>query len=296
MQATRRRRSSRSTSRAAPSRTRRTPGRRVSWPRPGPTRCWLASLVNVSALVRYVRARAPASGHDRAHGARGARTLRRGRPLRRGPGRPVRGRAQRRRPKPSGERLRDAPAARKFFDPACDWAPRPDFDYCTDVDRFDFVLRLRAARRRVARTRAHRHAGGGMSASGRLGLAPVRHPVRVRAVRADAARRRAAAPSHARGGADRTGVDHALQAGRRSAFHGVPGHRRPVRTPARGVGDARQPVRPADGLRAAVAALRGESRPARDCPNTCRTTGVARSCCSSWCSCCRASSTTSPRP
>jgi 2-phosphosulfolactate phosphatase len=41
------------------------------------------------------------------------------------------------------ERLRDAPAARKFFDPECDWAPRPDFDYCTEVDRFDFVLRLR---------------------------------------------------------------------------------------------------------------------------------------------------------
>ena len=41
------------------------------------------------------------------------------------------------------ERLRDAPAAVKFFDPACDWAPRDDFDYCTDVDRFDFVLRLR---------------------------------------------------------------------------------------------------------------------------------------------------------
>ena len=41
------------------------------------------------------------------------------------------------------ERLRDAPAAVKFFDPACDWAPRDDFDYCTDVDRFDFVLRLK---------------------------------------------------------------------------------------------------------------------------------------------------------
>jgi len=40
------------------------------------------------------------------------------------------------------ERLRDAPAAVKFFDPACDWAPRTDFDYCTEVDRFDFVLRL----------------------------------------------------------------------------------------------------------------------------------------------------------
>jgi 2-phosphosulfolactate phosphatase len=40
-------------------------------------------------------------------------------------------------------RLRTAPAAVKFFDPACDWAPLADFDYCTEVDRFDFVLRLR---------------------------------------------------------------------------------------------------------------------------------------------------------
>ena len=40
------------------------------------------------------------------------------------------------------ERLRDAPAAVKFFDPDADWAPRTDFDYCTEVDRFDFVLRL----------------------------------------------------------------------------------------------------------------------------------------------------------
>jgi 2-phosphosulfolactate phosphatase len=40
------------------------------------------------------------------------------------------------------DRLRDAPAAVKFFDPAADWAPRTDFDYCTEVDRFDFVLRL----------------------------------------------------------------------------------------------------------------------------------------------------------
>lgn len=50
------------------------------------------------------------------------------------------------RPAPLAEvrdRLRDAPAARKFFDPACDWAPREDFAYCTEVDRFDFVLRVR---------------------------------------------------------------------------------------------------------------------------------------------------------
>ncbi len=41
--------------------------------------------------------------------------------------------------------LRDAPAAQKFFDPACDWAPEPDFTHCTNVDKFNFVLRLRRA-------------------------------------------------------------------------------------------------------------------------------------------------------
>lgn len=41
------------------------------------------------------------------------------------------------------ERLRAAPAARKFFDPEATWAPERDFDLCTEVDRFDFVLRLR---------------------------------------------------------------------------------------------------------------------------------------------------------
>jgi 2-phosphosulfolactate phosphatase len=40
------------------------------------------------------------------------------------------------------ERLRRAPGAAKFFDPAADWAPERDFELCTDVDRFDFVLRL----------------------------------------------------------------------------------------------------------------------------------------------------------
>jgi len=40
------------------------------------------------------------------------------------------------------ERLRSAPSAAKFFDPAAGWAPEPDFDYATDVDRFDFVLRV----------------------------------------------------------------------------------------------------------------------------------------------------------
>jgi 2-phosphosulfolactate phosphatase len=40
------------------------------------------------------------------------------------------------------KRLRQAPSAQKFFDPACDWAPAGDFAACTDLDRFDFVLRL----------------------------------------------------------------------------------------------------------------------------------------------------------
>jgi 2-phosphosulfolactate phosphatase len=39
--------------------------------------------------------------------------------------------------------LRAAPAARKFFDPAFRDAPQRDFDVCTDVDRYDFVLRLK---------------------------------------------------------------------------------------------------------------------------------------------------------
>jgi 2-phosphosulfolactate phosphatase len=39
-------------------------------------------------------------------------------------------------------RLRGAASAAMFFDPACDWAPQRDFELCTQVDAFDFVLRL----------------------------------------------------------------------------------------------------------------------------------------------------------
>ena len=40
-------------------------------------------------------------------------------------------------------RLRSAAAAAKFFDPACEhYAPQADFDLCTAIDRFDFVLKL----------------------------------------------------------------------------------------------------------------------------------------------------------
>jgi 2-phosphosulfolactate phosphatase len=40
------------------------------------------------------------------------------------------------------EKLRSSPAAEKFFDPEATWAPEGDFNLCTDVDRFGFVLRL----------------------------------------------------------------------------------------------------------------------------------------------------------
>ena len=41
------------------------------------------------------------------------------------------------------ERLRLAPAAAKFFDQACrHYAPQADFELCTTIDRFDFVLML----------------------------------------------------------------------------------------------------------------------------------------------------------
>jgi 2-phosphosulfolactate phosphatase len=101
------------------------------------------SFVNISAVCRYVLARAPATvslvrmGHEARERcaeddlyAECLQDLLEGRPA---PLVEVR------------DRLRGAPAARKFFDPACDWAPRQDFDYCTEVDRFDFVLRLKRA-------------------------------------------------------------------------------------------------------------------------------------------------------
>ncbi len=99
------------------------------------------AFVNISAVCRYLLARAPDQvslvrmGHEARERcaeddlyAECLEKLLLGRPA---PLAEVR------------DRLRDAPAARKFFDPACDWAPRDDFDYCTEVDRFDFVLRLR---------------------------------------------------------------------------------------------------------------------------------------------------------
>ena len=43
-----------------------------------------------------------------------------------------------------GPRLRAAPSAAKFFDPAATWAPEADFAHCLALDRFDFALRLEA--------------------------------------------------------------------------------------------------------------------------------------------------------
>ena len=98
------------------------------------------ALVNAQAIVRYIEARRPKQvtlvrmGHEASERCEEddlcadilARRLRGEKPH-----------VDRVR-----ERLRTAPSARKFFDPACDWAPERDFELCTQVDAFDFVLRL----------------------------------------------------------------------------------------------------------------------------------------------------------
>jgi len=98
------------------------------------------ALVNCAAIVRYILLRSPAQvslvrmGHEaRERCAEDdlcaelieARLC--GRPFD---------------PASIGPRLRQAPSADKFFDPACTWAPARDFELCTAVDAFDFVLRL----------------------------------------------------------------------------------------------------------------------------------------------------------
>ena len=98
------------------------------------------ALVNAGAIVRYIQSRRPAvvslvrMGHEaRERCAEDdlCAAL-------------IRARLEGREFDTAGicERLRTAPSAAKFFDPAAHWAPEPDFDYCTDVDRFDFVLRV----------------------------------------------------------------------------------------------------------------------------------------------------------
>lgn len=102
------------------------------------------ALVNAAAIVRYIRGRAPATvtlvrmGHEARERCDEddlcadliAARLRGNDPD-----------ATRVR-----DRLRSAPSAQKFFDPACDWAPERDFDLCTQVDAFDFILQRDDAR------------------------------------------------------------------------------------------------------------------------------------------------------
>ncbi len=98
------------------------------------------SLANAAAIVRYLRRRAPARvtlvrmGHEareRCPEDDACAELLAARLAGRDP--PTAALAT---------RLRDAPGAAKFFDPAADYAPQRDFELCLALDRFDFVLRL----------------------------------------------------------------------------------------------------------------------------------------------------------
>ena len=101
------------------------------------------ALVNAGAIVRYLQARQPAivtivrMGHEARENsdeddicAELLRSRLSGAPM------PTDG---------IRERLRGASSAQKFFDPASDWAPERDFELCTRIDEFDFVLRLDGA-------------------------------------------------------------------------------------------------------------------------------------------------------
>jgi 2-phosphosulfolactate phosphatase len=98
------------------------------------------ALVNAGAIVRYLQSRRPEivtivrMGHEAIENsdeddlcAELLRSRLTGDPL---PANGIR------------ERLRGASSAQKFFDPSCDWAPERDFELCTRVDEFDFVLQL----------------------------------------------------------------------------------------------------------------------------------------------------------
>ena len=101
------------------------------------------ALVNAGAIVRYLQARQPEivtlvrMGHEARENsdeddicAELLRSRLSGEPM------PTDG---------IRERLRGAASAQKFFDPASDWAPERDFELCTRIDEFDFVLRLDTA-------------------------------------------------------------------------------------------------------------------------------------------------------
>lgn len=105
---------------------------------PGVIETLTGALVNAGAIVRYLQALQPEvvtlvrMGHEARENcdeddlcAELLRSRLLGEPM------PVAG---------IRERLRQASSAQKFFDPACDWAPERDFELCTRVDEFDFVL------------------------------------------------------------------------------------------------------------------------------------------------------------
>jgi 2-phosphosulfolactate phosphatase len=107
----------------------------------GATEVITGALVNAAAIVRYIRARGPSvvslvrMGHeaqercdedDLCASLLEARLL--DRPFEVDP----------------RSALRAASSAAKFFDPGCPWAPQGDFDRCTQLDAFDFILRLEA--------------------------------------------------------------------------------------------------------------------------------------------------------
>lgn len=97
------------------------------------------ALVNAAAIVRYIRARNPAvvslvrMGHEARERCDEddlcAELI----------AKRLRGEQPQIDPR---SRLRSAKSAHKFFDAACDWAPERDFELCTALDIFDFVLRL----------------------------------------------------------------------------------------------------------------------------------------------------------
>jgi len=110
---------------------------------PGSIETLTGALVNAGAIVRYLQAQQPEivtivrMGHEARENcdeddvcAELLRSRLLGEPM---PSEGIR------------ERLRRASSAQKFFDPACDWAPERDFELCTRVDEFDFVLQRDAS-------------------------------------------------------------------------------------------------------------------------------------------------------
>ena len=106
------------------------------------------ALVNAAAIVGYVQARAPEvvtlvrMGHEArercAEDDLCAELL-----TQRLRGHPVEQSS-------AAQLLRRASSAEKFFNPACDWAPQEDFELCTRLDVFDFVLRRQVVDGRYA--------------------------------------------------------------------------------------------------------------------------------------------------